>query len=54
LCYIESAPGVRLLNGSEIDAPEPAVVDAMTRVAAGALDEEDLAEWIRTVMVEAP
>jgi len=43
-----------LLNGYEIEAPEPAVVDAMTRLAAGDLDEEGLAEWIRTVMVGAP
>lgn len=43
-----------LLNGYEIEAPEPAVVDAMRKAAAGDLDEEGLAEWIRSVMVEAP
>lgn len=40
-----------ILNGFEIDAPEPAVVDAMNRVADGRLDRDAFAEWIRSVVV---
>ncbi len=35
------------LNGYELDAEEEEVVIVMTAVAAGKLDEEGLAEWIR-------
>lgn len=34
------------MNGSEIAASEPEVVILMTRLAAGELDEEQLAVWI--------
>ncbi|NKB90609.1 MAG: type II toxin-antitoxin system death-on-curing family toxin [Acidobacteria bacterium] len=36
-----------VLNGQEIDAPEPGVVDVITHVAAGSLDEAGFADWIR-------
>jgi len=39
-----------ILNGQEIDAPEPAVVDVIVRVADGSLDEAGLGEWIRSVL----
>ena len=35
------------LNGLEIDAPEPAVVQLMVDVASGACSESELADWIR-------
>lgn len=35
------------LNGWEIEAPEPEVVRAMLALAAGDLDEEAFAGWIR-------
>jgi death-on-curing protein len=35
------------LNGLELDAPEPEVVDVMTRLAAGKLSESAVAEWLR-------
>ncbi len=37
-----------LLNGREIDAPEPEVVDVVLRVADGRLEKGGLARWIRT------
>jgi len=40
-----------ILNGFEIEAPEPAVVDAMLRVADGSMDREATATWIRSVLV---
>jgi len=40
-----------LLNGFEIEAPEPEVVDMMLRVADGRLTRVRLAAWIRAVMV---
>jgi len=35
------------LNGLELDAPEPEVVDVVNRLAAGKLTEVKLADWIR-------
>ncbi|MEX2530902.1 MAG: type II toxin-antitoxin system death-on-curing family toxin [Gemmatimonadota bacterium] len=40
-----------ILNGQELEAPEPAVVEAIIRVADGSLHEEGLAAWIRSVAV---
>jgi death on curing protein len=40
-----------ILNGHEIDAPEPQVVDIVVRVADGSLDEAEFAAWIRSVLV---
>lgn len=37
-----------LINGSEIEAPEPEAVEAVLRVADGRLDKDGLAEWIRS------
>lgn len=36
-----------LLNGYEIEAPEPEVVEVVMRVAGGQLDRDGLADWIR-------
>lgn len=36
------------LNGREIQASEPAVVDLMLELARGELDEKTLAAWLRT------
>jgi death on curing protein len=35
------------LNGHRLDAPESEVVDVMLKLAAGAVEEEALAEWLR-------
>lgn len=40
-----------LLNGYEIKAPEPQVVDITSRVADGPLDEAEFAAWIRSDLV---
>lgn len=40
-----------ILNGHEIDAPEPAVVETILRTALGSLDEAGLADWVRSVIV---
>ena len=40
------------LNGYRLDAPESEVVDAMLRLAAGAIEEEALAEWLRDRLTE--
>jgi death-on-curing protein len=40
-----------ILNGFEIEAPEPEVVDAMVQIAAGEASRDDLAEWIRTRVI---
>jgi len=40
-----------ILNGHEIEAPEPQVVDMTLRVADGSLDETEVATWIRSVCV---
>lgn len=40
-----------ILNGFEIEASEPDVVDTMLRVADGRLSRNKFAEWIRTVLV---
>lgn len=37
------------INGTDLDAPEPEVVDVMVRVAAGKLGEAALAQWLRSV-----
>lgn len=39
------------LNGLEIDAPEPAVVQLMVDVASGEFSEERLAEWQRANVI---
>ena len=36
------------LNGVELDAPEAEVVRAMLALAAGELEEEGLAKWLRS------
>ncbi len=41
------------LNGHEIRAPEAEVVSAMLALAAGELEEEGLASWLRSRMVGA-
>ena len=49
------AMGVFLgLNGFAIEAPEADVVTTMLRLAAGETSEEDLAEWVRTHLTNAP
>jgi death-on-curing protein len=40
-----------LLNGVEVEAPEPQVVDIIIRVADGSLTEAEFAAWIRSVLV---
>lgn len=40
-----------ILDGHEIDAPEPEVVERMLEVAEGRLPLEGLGEWIRQVLV---
>jgi death-on-curing protein len=40
-----------LLNGFEIDAPEPEAVDVMLGVAAGSINSEEFAVWIRSRIV---
>jgi death-on-curing protein len=39
------------LNGQEIDAPETEVVEVMMALAAGEVDEDALASWVRARMV---
>lgn len=36
------------LNGYDLDAPEPEVVDVMNRLASGKLSEAAFANWIRS------
>lgn len=36
-----------LLNGLELEAPEPELVSAMMALASGDWDEETLADWVR-------
>lgn len=43
-----------ILNGHEIDAPEPQAVDVILAVAEGVLDESGLAEGVRSAMVPYP
>ncbi|MCP3963491.1 MAG: type II toxin-antitoxin system death-on-curing family toxin [bacterium] len=40
------------LNGWELDAPEPEVVEVVLTLADGRLDEEQLADWLRDHMTE--
>ena len=40
-----------ILNGLEVEAPEPQVVDIILGVADGSLDETGFATWIRSVSV---
>jgi death on curing protein len=40
-----------ILNGFEIDVPEPAVVDTMLRVADGQMDQHEFASWIRDTII---
>lgn len=39
------------LNGKELDATEPDVVETMTALAGGTLSEDELATWIRERIV---
>jgi death-on-curing protein len=41
------------LNGRELEAPETEVVAVMLALAAGELDEEELAEWLRSRLLDA-
>lgn len=40
-----------LINGQEIDAPEPEVIAVMIQVADSTLDEPGLVQWLRSVVV---
>jgi death-on-curing protein len=40
-----------ILNGFEIDAPEPAAVDVMLRLADGRMSRPKFAEWLRSTIV---
>ena len=40
-----------LMNGSEIEAPEPEVISVMLQVADGTLDEAGLVAWVRSVLM---
>lgn len=40
-----------MLNGFEIDSPEPDVVDVMLRLADGRLTRPKFARWLRSVVV---
>lgn len=40
-----------ILNGDEIEAPEPQIVDIALRVADGSLSETEFADWIRSLLV---
>ena len=40
-----------LLNGLEIETPEPDVVSTMVGVAEGRVDQDRLARWLRTVTI---
>jgi prophage maintenance system killer protein len=40
-----------LINGFEIEAPEPEVIAVMLQVADGSLDEPGLVDWLRSVVV---
>ncbi len=42
------------LNGYDLEAPEPEVVTAMLKVAAGKLSEAALAKWVRVHLVPQP
>ena len=43
-----------LLNGYEIEADEPLVVTTMLRVAAKDMSAQQLAAWVRTVLIPFP
>jgi death-on-curing protein len=40
-----------LVNGFEVEAPEPEVIAVMLKVASGTLNEPGLGEWLRSVVV---
>ena len=40
-----------LVNGFEVEAPEPEVIAVMLQVASGTLNESGLGEWLRSVVV---
>ena len=40
-----------LINGFEIETPEPEVIAVMLQVADGTVDEPGLVEWLRSVVV---
>ncbi len=41
------------LNGKDLDATEPEVVEMMLALAAGSIGEDDVAKWIRTRLIPA-
>jgi death on curing protein len=41
-----------ILNGFEIEASEPEVVETMVALADGRMDREEFASWIRTALVQ--
>ena len=40
-----------LVNGFEVEAPEPEVIAVMLQVASGTLNESGLGEWLRSLVV---
>ena len=42
------------LNGWDLEAPEPEVVEMMLALAGGQLDESELTIWLQDRLVEAP
>ena len=38
------------LNGMRVEAPESEVVDVVLKLASGTMEEDALAEWLRTVL----
>ena len=40
-----------LVNGYEIEAPEPEIIAVMLQVADGALNESGLVDWLRSVVI---
>ena len=40
-----------LVNGFEVEAPEPEVIAVTLQVASGTLNESGLGEWLRSVVV---
>jgi len=40
-----------LLNGKEIEAPEPEIVEKVLAIAKGEIDEDALSAWLRSMMI---
>jgi len=40
-----------LVNGYEIEAPEPEIIAVMLQLANGALNESGLVDWLRSVVI---